>query len=375
MSESTSQDKTEQASAQKIKKARSEGQIPRAKDFTAACIFLAVLIYFSSQMSLIWEKIAGTFEYNMRLTKQDLADPYQTIEHFGNSLGILIELFIPMFIVILSIAMASSLILGGWLFRPASLMPKMSKLDPIKGIKRIVSLRSVVELVKSSLKVTVIFTILYLYLNNHLQPLLGMQRLGIEQGSIQIMNILFDGLILMGIALLVFGLIDIPYQRWEHLKELKMTKQELKEEYKNNEGRPEVKQRIRQIQQQFSRRKVDKMVPTADVVITNPTHYAVAIKYDPSISDAPFVVAKGIDETAMHIQRVARDNQVEIIHSPPLTRSIYHTTAIEQAIPSQLYIAVAHILTYVMQIQSFRSGKGDKPVALPHFVIPKHLQH
>ena len=172
----------------------------------------------------------------------------------------------------------------------------------------------------------------------------------------------------------MFGLIDIPYQRWEHLKELKMTKQELKEEYKNNEGRPEVKQRIRQIQQQFSRRKVDKMVPTADVVITNPTHYAVAIKYDPSISDAPFVVAKGIDETAMHIQRVARDNQVEIIHSPP-TRSIYHTTAIEQAIPSQLYIAVAHILTYVMQIQSFRSGKGDKPVALPHFVIPKHLQH
>ena len=117
------------------------------------------------------------------------------------------------------------------------------------------------------------------------------------------------------------------------------------------------------------------MVPTADVVITNPTHYAVAMKYDPALSDAPFVVAKGVDETAMHIQRIARENQVEIINSPPLTRSIYYTTAIEQAVPSQLYIAVAHILTYVMQLKAFRTGNGEKPMPLPHFTIPKHLQH
>jgi flagellar biosynthetic protein FlhB len=179
----------------------------------------------------------------------------------------------------------------------------------------------------------------------------------------------------MGLALLLFGVIDIPYQRWEHLKQLKMTKQEIKEEYKNSEGRPEIKQRIRQIQQQFARRKIDAAVPKADVVITNPTHYAVALKYDTNLSDAPFVVAKGIDETAMHIQRIARENQVEILNSPPLTRSIYHTTAIEQAIPSQLYIAVAHILTYVMQIKAFRQGSGGKPLPLPTVSIPKHLQH
>ncbi len=375
MSQSSSQDKTEKASPQKVKKAREQGQIPRAKEFTAALIFLAVAIFFYAQLPRIWQHISGVFRFNMSLNKGDLERPEQLLEHLAESLGLLIDLLLPLFVVILVVAVASSQILGGWLFRPANLMPKLSKLSPLSGIKRMFSTRSLAELVKSTLKVAVIFALLYVYLNDHLQPLMAMQRLPLTQGVSLIMSILFDGLLLMGFALLVFGVLDIPYQRWEHLKELKMTKQELKEEYKNNEGRPEVKQRIRQIQQQFARRRIDKMVPTADVVIVNPTHYAVALKYDPGLSDAPFVVAKGIDETAMHIQRIARENQVEIVHSPPLTRSIYHTTAIEQAVPSQLYIAVAHILTYVLQLKSFRSGKGAQPMPLPPFSIPTHLQH
>ncbi|SHO55693.1 flagellar biosynthesis protein FlhB [Vibrio quintilis] len=373
--QASSQDKTEKASPQKIKKARQEGQIPRAKEFTTATIFMAVAIYFYSQLPVIWEYISGVFRFNMSLTRSDLNNPQQMVEHLGNSLGIIIEMMMPMFIVIIVVTVASSMILGGWMFRPASLLPKMSKLNPISGVKRIFSSRSAVELVKSALKVSVIFGILYVYLDNHLQPLIGLQRLPLDQGVTLIMSILFEGLLLMGFALLIFGVIDIPYQNWEHMKGLKMTKQELKEEYKNNEGRPEIKQRIRQIQQQFARRKIDKMVPEADVVIVNPTHYAVAIKYDPEISEAPFVVAKGVDETAMHIQRVARDHQVEIIHSPPLTRSVYYTTAIEQAIPNQLYIAVAHILTYVLQLKAFRHGQGEKPLPLPRFSIPDNLKH
>jgi flagellar biosynthetic protein FlhB len=375
MSDQSSQDKTEKASPQKVKKARQEGQIPRAKEFTTAVIFLAVALYFYSQLSNIWQSMTGVFRYNMALTKDDLASPNQMVEQIGQSLAMIIEMLVPMFAVIIIVTVASTLVLGGWMFRPANMLPKLSKLNPLSGIKRMFSTRSLVELIKSTLKVTVVFAVLYVYLDNHLQPLLGMQSLPLNQGVTMIMSILFEGLLLMGFALLIFGVIDIPYQRWEHLKELKMTKQELKEEFKNNEGRPEVKQRIRQIQQQFARRKIDKMVPTADVVITNPTHYAVALKYDMSLSEAPFVVAKGVDETAMHIQRIARENQVEIINSPPLTRSIYYTTAIEQAIPSQLYIAVAHILTYVLQLKAFRKGSGKKPHPLPIFSIPKHLQH
>ncbi|MDK9778815.1 MULTISPECIES: flagellar biosynthesis protein FlhB [unclassified Vibrio] len=375
MNDQSSQDKTEKASPQKVKKARQEGQIPRAKEFTTAVIFLAVALYFYSQLSNIWQSMTGVFRYNMALTKDDLASPNQMVEQIGQSLAMIIEMLVPMFAVIIIVTVASTLVLGGWMFRPANMLPKLSKLNPLSGIKRMFSTRSLVELIKSTLKVTVVFAVLYGYLDNHLQPLLGMQSLPLNQGVTMIMSILFEGLLLMGVALLIFGVIDIPYQRWEHLKELKMTKQELKEEFKNNEGRPEVKQRIRQIQQQFARRKIDKMVPTADVVITNPTHYAVALKYDMSLSEAPFVVAKGVDETAMHIQRIARENQVEIINSPPLTRSIYYTTAIEQAIPSQLYIAVAHILTYVLQLKAFRKGSGKKPHPLPIFSIPKHLQH
>ena len=375
MSDNSAQDKTEKASPQKIRKARQEGQIPRAKEFTTAVIFMIVALFFYSQLDGIWQSVSGVFTFNMSLTRADLDDPWLAIEHLGNSLGIIIELLLPLFAVILIATIGSSQVLGGWLFHPASVMPKLSKLSPIAGVKRIFSTRSLVELLKSSLKVTVIFSLLYYYLDDNLTQLLAMQRLPIQQGVVMIMEILFEGVLLMGLALLLFGLIDIPYQRWEHLKQLKMTKQEIKEEFKNNEGRPEVKQRIRQIQQQFARRKIEKTVPQADVVIVNPTHYAVAIKYDPSLSDAPFVVAKGIDETALHIQRIARENKVEVLSSPPLTRAIYHTTQLEQAIPSQLYVAVAHILTYVLQLKAFRSGQGEQPQPLPPFAIPKHLQH
>ncbi len=373
--QASSQDKTEQATPQKIRKARQEGQIPRAKDFTTAVIFLAVAVFFYSQFSVVWANIKGVFRFNMALTKQDLEQSNMMIEHVGNSLGILIETLLPLFMVIVVVTLASTMVIGGWIFRPANVQPKFSKLNPLSGIKRVFSTRSLVELLKSTLKILVVFGVLYGYLDNHLQPLLGMQRLPLTQGVYVILKILFEGLLLMGLALLLFGFIDIPYQRWEHLKELKMTKQEVKEEHKNNEGRPEVKQRVRQIQQQFARRKIDKMVPKADVVITNPTHYAVALKYDPALSEAPFVVAKGVDETAMHIQRIARQSGVEVVTSPPLTRAIYHTTAIEQAIPSQLYIAVAHILTYILQLKDFRIGKAKQPLPLPHFKIPKNLQH
>ncbi|KJG02314.1 flagellar biosynthesis protein FlhB [Photobacterium angustum] len=375
MSQSSAQDKTEKATPQKIRKAREQGQIPRAKDFTAATIFTAVVVFFYFQIDAIWQALNGVFQLNMTISHDDLRSPWLAIEALGTSLAIIIQLLLPLFALIFITAIASSLLLGGWLFYPAGVLPKLSKIDPIAGIKRMFSTRSLVELLKSTLKVCVIFLLLYLYLEANLSRLLGMQNLPLKQGVSLILTILFHGILLMGVALLLFGLIDIPYQKWEHAKELKMTKQELKEEFKSNEGNPEIKQRIRQIQQQFARRKIDTAVPKADVVIVNPTHYAVAIKYDTTLSEAPFVVAKGIDEAAMHIQTIAKQHDVEILHSPPLTRAIYHSTQIEQAIPSQLYVAVAHILTYVLQLKAFRQGKGNQPQTLPNFVIPKHLQH
>ena len=213
MSESSSQDKTEKASPQKIKKAREQGQVPRAKEFTTAALFLVVAVYFDSQISVIWDNIAGIFRFNMSLTRQDLENPMQMIEQLGHSLGVIITLLLPLFVVIILVTLASTMVLGGWMFRMANTLPKLSKLNPVTGIKRMFSSRSLVELIKSFIKVLVIFSILYAYLSNHLQPLLGMQRLPLTQGVINVMQILFDGLLLMGLALLIFGVIDIPYQK------------------------------------------------------------------------------------------------------------------------------------------------------------------
>ena len=183
MSAQSSQDKTEKASPQKVKKARQEGQIPRAKEFTTAVIFLAVALYFYSQLSNIWQSMTGVFRYNMALTKDDLASPNQIVEQIGQSLAMIIEMLVPMFAVIIIVTVASTLVLGGWMFRPANMLPKLSKLNPLSGIKRMFSTRSLVELVKSTLKVTLIFAVLYGYLDNHLQPLLGMQSLPLNPVS------------------------------------------------------------------------------------------------------------------------------------------------------------------------------------------------
>lgn len=375
MSSQSAQDKTEKASAQKIKKARQEGQIPRAKDLTTSLLFLSVMLYFYYQLDHIASQVMTIFQFNLALTNADLADPWIAIEHLGHSLGLFIQLLLPLFAIILIMVISSSMILGGWLFYLPGIFPKLSKLNPLTGIKRMFSTHSLVELLKSSLKVMVILTLIYWYLETHLTTLLSMQELSLKDGIVVILHILFDGVMLMGGALLIFGLMDLPYQRWEHMNQLKMTKQEQKEEYKNNEGRPEVKQRIRQIQHQFARRKIEKTVPNADVVIINPTHYAVAIKYDPHIYDAPFVMAKGIDEIAMHIRRIAKEHQVEIVSVPPLTRSIYHTTQIEQAVPNQLYVAVAHVLAYVLQLKAYKTGRGLQPQPMPAVVIPDNLQY
>lgn len=374
MSQQSSQDKTEKASPQKVRKAREQGQIPRSKELTTAIIFIAVIVFLYCYRHQLWLTLAGLLWFNSGLDAQTLRDPSQMWHYLDSAILLLIGLLLPLFVAILVATIVSNLLLGGWLFHPAGILPKLSKLDPIAGIKRIFSIRSVIELIKSVAKVSIIFGLLYYLLDSQIGQLLGMQKLPLEQGFPAIIGVLFEAALLMGAALVLFGVIDLPLQAWQHLKELKMTKQELKEEYKNSEGRPEIKQRIRQIQQQFARRRIEQTVPQADVIIINPSHYAVAIKYDPQRADAPFVVAKGIEETALHIQRVAKQHKVEVLSSPPLTRAIYYSTQIDQAIPSQLYIAVAHILTYILQLKAFRNGQGLTPNPLPNFVIPKHLQ-
>lgn len=366
-----SQDKTEQASAQKLKKSKNEGQIARAKEFASACMLLGFCLYFYANFEHISEAVINLFKLNFSFTAETLKSNDQILLRLSKSVFTLIEIFFPFLFVVVIATTLGSLLLGGWIFNFATVKPKFEKLSFLKGIKRMWSLKTFVELIKSVLKVSVIIALLYHFLSNNLQYLLSLQRLTIESSSIEVLSQLARySLYIIGI-LLVYGLIDLPYQLYEFKKQMKMSKQELKEEHKQAEGRPEVKQRIRQIQQQMSRRSISKTVPDADVIIMNPTHYAVAIKYDPQKAEAPFVVAKGQDQTALFIQRVALENNVEVVISPALSRAVYHTTQLEQMIPNQLFVAVAHVLSYVIQLQRYRRDKTQKPADLPNFVMPE----
>ena len=368
---SDSADKTEKPSAQKIKKAKGEGEIPRAKEFASACLLFGFCLFFYINFSSIATAVMDVFKLNLTFTTETLEANDAILLRLNKSVITLIEIFLPFVIVVVLATTIGSLILGGWVFSLKPLQPKLDKLSLLKGIKRMWSLKTVVDLIKSIFKVTFIFLLLYHFLSDNIQQIQSFRNLPLESSSIAVLNHLAHySMYIIGI-LLLYGLIDLPYQIFEFNKQMKMSKHELKEEHKQSEGRPEIKQRIRQIQQQMSQRSISKTVPDADVVIMNPTHYAVAVKYDTSRAEAPFLVAKGNDQTALLIQRVALENSVEVVISPPLARAIYHTTQVEQMIPNQLFVAIAHVLSYVIQLQAFREKKAGKPNHLPNFIMPK----
>ncbi len=368
---SDSADKTEKPSAQKLSKAKKDGELPRAKEFASACLLFAFCLFFYSNFSSITTSVMNIFKLNFTFTSETLRSNDVMTLRLAKSIFTMIEIFFPFIIVVIIATTAGSLLLGGWVFSLKPLQLKLDKLSPLKGIKRMFSLKSVVELLKSIFKVTFIFLLLYYFLSANIQQLQSFRSLPVESSSVAVLNHLAHySMYIIGI-LLLYGLIDLPYQIYEFNKQMKMSKQEVKEEHKQAEGRPEVRQRIRQIQQQTSQRAISKTVPNADVIVMNPTHYAVAIKYDTERAEAPFLVAKGTDEAALLIQRVALENGVEVIISPPLARAIYHTTQLEQMIPNQLFVAIAHVLSYALQLKAFREKKAEKPNNLPNFAMPK----
>jgi len=368
---SDSADKTEKPSAQKLKKAKGDGEIPRAKEFASACLLFGFCLFFYMSFDSIAQAVMDVFKLNFTFTSETLASNDTTQLRLRKSVFTLIEIFFPFILVVVLSASIGSLLLGGWVFSFKPVQPKLDKLSFLKGIKRMWSSKTVVDLIKSIFKVTFIFLLLYYFLNDNIQHIQSFRNLPLESSSIAVLNELARySMYIIGI-LLLYGLIDLPYQIFEFNKQMKMSKQEIKEEHKQAEGRPEVKQRIRQIQQQTSQRAISKTVPNADVVVMNPTHYAVAITYDTERAEAPFLVAKGNDQAALLIQRVALENGVEVVISPPLARAIYHTTQLDQMIPNQLFVAIAHVLSYVIQLRAFRENKAKKPNHLPNFVMPK----
>lgn len=369
----SAQEKTEEATPRRQEKAREEGQIPRSRDLTTS----AVLIMGTVGLWIFGGKVADTLlnilRFNFSLEREIIFDPNKMLAQLGSSFFDALWALLPIFSVLLVAAIVGPTALGGFLFSSKSIMPKFSRIDPLAGLKRMFSLKSLVELAKSIGKVLVVVFVAFLTLNMFESQLLGLGRESLETGIRHSLHISLWATLLISCSTILIAAVDVPFQMWEHAKNLKMSRQDIKDEMKDSEGKPEVKGRMRQMQREMANRRQMASVPKADVIITNPTHFAVALKYDPDTMATPILLAKGIDQTAMKIREIASEYKIEHVRSPVLARAVYYTTDIDSEIPQGLYLAVAQVLAYVFQLRNFRRGRGERPDFPTNIKVPKEM--
>ncbi len=373
MSEDDSQEKTEEASSRKIEKAREEGQAPRSRDLTTSVILLLgsiALLYYADFMC---GKFMDMMRLNFILSRETIVDPNAMVANLVNGIFNGLVSMAPFMALMLAASIVGPVALGGWLFSADALMPKLSRMDPLAGLKRMFSMKSLIELLKCTAKVAIILGATVLLLKFYAQPMFRLSDESITAGIIHSAKISAYATIALSACTLLIAAVDVPLQLWEYNKKLKMSKQEVKDESKDTDGKPEVKGRIRQLQHEMAQRRMMSKVPEADVIITNPTHYAVALKYQPDTMATPILLAKGGDNIALKIREIAKAHQVEIIESPVLARAIFHTTELDKEIPAGLYLAVAQVLAYVFQLRSYRKGRGQKPKYPRNLDIPRDL--
>jgi flagellar biosynthetic protein FlhB len=347
------EDRTEKATPKKRREARKKGQVFQSREITTTMVVLLVFISIRAFGTSIYKQLAGFAEkafaeYPMT---EDLFMPDILKRIFIDGILTFFRAAGPILLISLLTALVVNYAQVGFLFTTETLKPDFKRISPFSGMRRLFSMRAVVEMVKAVLKVVIIAWIAYSYLNGRVHTIMSLMDMDIMSVASFIGITAVDLAIRICIALLIMGAFDFAYQWWEFEKSMKMTKQEVKEEYKQLEGNPEVRAKIRQKQRQLSMRRMMQEVPSADVVITNPTHYACALKYDEKVNPAPVLLAKGQDYIALRIKEIARENDVEVVENRPLARTIYETVDIGQAIPPELYQAVAEVLAFVYSLK------------------------
>jgi flagellar biosynthetic protein FlhB len=369
-----SQERTEDATQQREEKSREEGQIARSRELNTAVVMLTG----SGGLLVVGGMMAGNmadiFRYCFHLSTRDAFDDMRMFAFFNTAITESFWASMPLLAGLLVAALAGPLLLGGWNMSLSAAMPKMNRLDPMSGLQRMFSSQAASELVKGILKVVLFIFITVLVLKKQHLALLALDSAALPSAIAQSLHMLQWGSFFLCLGFIVIAAIDAPWQLWSHNQKLRMTKQEVRDEMKDQEGKPEVKSKIRQLQRDMARARMMSAVPNADVIITNPTHFSVALKYDMEKMDAPVVVAKGADVIAFRIREVARENRVEIIESAVLARALYYGTEIERTVPPGLYVAVAQVLAYVYQLKQYRTGRGERPVRVKEIVVPPEWQ-
>ena len=372
------QEKTENATPKRQEEARKKGQVPRSKELTTLAMLAMASVSLAMMGGTMVDQLGKVMRLGLDFEREKAFDRWAVMDILQDAISHGIQLLLPFLLVMLLTAIAAPAILGGWSFSTDSIGFKFDKLNPLKGLKRIFAVRGLVELLKALAKFILIGSVGAWLLMGYMPELMGLGRESVNSGLAHAGQILSHAFIVLSASLLLIAAIDVPFQLWDHSKNLKMTRQEVKDENKNTEGKPEVKSRVRAMQREISQRRMMSEIPKADVVITNPTHYAIALRYDPETMAAPLVVAKGVELIASQIRTVAVANKVPLFEAPPLARALYYSTEIDQEVPGGLYLAVAQILAYIFQLKASSHGGPvpERPDSIPvpqdFFQGPEH---
>ena len=364
MADEQFQERTERATPKRLKEAREKGQLPRSRELNTAAVMIAASASLFVLGPNMGEALVRILTDGLKLPRELFFDTTVLARQLQSMIVDGLVAIAPFLAVCAVVALAAPTLLGGWSFSAKAMAFKAEKLNPIAGIKRLFALRSVVELAKALAKFVVVGAAAVLVLQRLSGDFLSLSTEAVRPALAHTGWLCAFALLAMSSVLVLIAAVDVPFQLWDHAKKMRMTRQEVRDEHKETEGQPEVKSRIRSVQQELARRRMMEQVPEADVIVTNPVHYAVALKYDERMR-APRVVAKGAELIAHQIRKIGAASNVPLVEAPPLARALYATTEIGDEIPAGLYKAVAQVLAYVYRLRdSVRNGEAapDIPV-------------
>lgn len=367
-------DKSEEPTEKRRRESREKGQLARSRELNTVAVTLGGIGGLLASGAGLAQSLMAMMRGNFDLDRQTLLSESSMVMQLMHSGMIALEAIIPLLVVLLIVSIIGPISLGGWLFSAKAMAPKFSRMNPGAGLKRMFSAKALVELLKALGKFLVVLAVGLLVLSAYQDDLLSIAKQPLELAIAHSVEIVGWCALWMACGLILIAAVDVPFQLWDNKQKLMMTKQEVRDEYKDSEGKPEVKSKIRQLQREMAERRMMQAVPDADVVITNPTHFAVALKYDAAKGGAPMLVAKGGDFLALKIREIAQEHKVTVLESPALARAVYYSTELEQEIPAGLYLAVAQVLAYVYQLRQYQAGRGKRPDPLSNLPIPPDLR-
>lgn len=373
MAEESDLEKTEPASPRRLEKAHEEGQVARSRE-------LVTFVMLSTGLACLWatgdqmaSHLGSALRNGLQFERASAFDASQMLVQSASVVFHALQALVPLLAAMLVAALVAPMLLGGWLLSGKSLMPKFSKLNPIAGIGRMFSTETLAELVKTIVKSLLVGGIAWWVISGNLQTIMALMSEPVHEALAHTLRLVASSCALIIGSLLLVAAIDVPYQLWSHQKKLRMSREDLRQEQKESDGDPQVKAQIRRQQQQMAKRRMMAEVPKADIIVTNPTHFAVALKYSDKDMRAPRVIAKGTDLVALRIRELAKEHNIPVLEAPPLTRALYRHTALGAEIPADLYAAVAEVLAWAYQLQRQTTEGGVLPPRPKNLPVPESL--